>query len=103
MELVSCPDCGCGRPAEVLDRWDFASTHGPVPHAKTRCLAAHVFTVPCLEQFGWPNRHSWPARAYRFLCFLHRFVDQPVAGINQPASAAGPGQAAHAAAGLPCK
>jgi hypothetical protein len=43
--FVTCPQSGCGTPAEVVDRWDFASTDGPVPHLRTVCLQAHVLTV----------------------------------------------------------
>jgi hypothetical protein len=43
-EFLHCPEPACGAPAEVVDRWTFASTSGPVPHVKTFCLAGHVFT-----------------------------------------------------------
>jgi hypothetical protein len=46
MEIIGCPDPGCTSPAEVVDRWHFYSTDGPVEHLKTRCLAGHGFTVP---------------------------------------------------------
>jgi hypothetical protein len=46
MEIVTCPDHRCLAPAEVLDRWDFSSTDGPVEHVKTLCLSRHTFTVP---------------------------------------------------------
>ena len=32
-------------PAELIDRWNFSSTAGPVPHVRTACLQGHVFTV----------------------------------------------------------
>lgn len=46
MEIVVCPDPACAVPAEVLDRWHWPSTDGPVEHMRTRCLARHVYTVP---------------------------------------------------------
>lgn len=44
-DLVTCPLAGCGAPAELIDRWNFSSTAGPVPHVRTACLQGHVFTV----------------------------------------------------------
>jgi hypothetical protein len=46
MQIVTCPDHRCLAPAEVLDRWDFSSTDGPIEHVKTLCLNRHTFTVP---------------------------------------------------------
>jgi hypothetical protein len=46
MEIVTCPDHDCPAPAEVLDRWDFSSTDGPIEHIKTLCLHRHTLTVP---------------------------------------------------------
>ena len=46
MQIVSCPDLACLTPAEVLDRWEFASTDGPVEHVKIRCLNGHSFLLP---------------------------------------------------------
>lgn len=43
---VLCPDLDCGRAAEVLETWRWASTAGPVEHARTRCRIGHVFTPP---------------------------------------------------------
>jgi hypothetical protein len=45
MEITVCPDPHCQAPAEVLDRFDFASTDGPIEHISTRCMLGHVFTV----------------------------------------------------------
>jgi hypothetical protein len=42
--VLACPDRTCGAPAEILERWTFGSTGGPVEHVKTRCLHGHVFT-----------------------------------------------------------
>lgn len=41
---VRCPDPDCSAPAEIVDRWVWDSTHGPIEHVRTRCLARHVFT-----------------------------------------------------------
>jgi hypothetical protein len=46
MQIVTCPDHRCFAPAEVLSRWDFSSTDGPIEHVKTLCLNGHAFTVP---------------------------------------------------------
>jgi hypothetical protein len=46
MDIISCPDGACGAPAEVTDRWTWASTDGPVEHLRTSCLRGHRFTVP---------------------------------------------------------
>jgi hypothetical protein len=45
IQIIDCPDAGCGAPAEIVDRWQFASTDGPLEHLKTRCLDGHGFTV----------------------------------------------------------
>jgi hypothetical protein len=41
---VVCPSCP--RPAEIIDRFTFASTDGPVEHVKVRCPGGHWYTVP---------------------------------------------------------
>jgi hypothetical protein len=41
---VACPDQACGAPAEVLDRWTWGSTDGPVEFMRTRCARGHVYT-----------------------------------------------------------
>ena len=46
MDIVACPDPTCPAPALVYDRWTWASTSGPVEHAKTGCEASHWFTPP---------------------------------------------------------
>jgi len=45
-EFLPCPEPTCRVPAEIVDRWSFRSTDGPVAHAKTLCLAGHWFTLP---------------------------------------------------------
>lgn len=49
MDIVFCPEAGCSAPADVLDRWTFASTDGPLVHLKIRCLNGHSLT-PRLDQ-----------------------------------------------------
>jgi hypothetical protein len=44
IEIFPCPDPHCPAPAELVERWVFRSTHGPVEHVKTRCLTGHVYT-----------------------------------------------------------
>jgi hypothetical protein len=44
LEIFACPDPRCPAPAELMERWVFRSTHGPVEHVKTRCLSGHVYT-----------------------------------------------------------
>jgi hypothetical protein len=46
MDIFSCPEGACGAPAEVTDRWTWASTEGPMEHVRTMCLRGHSFTVP---------------------------------------------------------
>lgn len=41
---VPCPDPACTAPAEIVDRWLWDSTDGPIEHVRTRCLARHMFT-----------------------------------------------------------
>jgi len=33
-------------PAELLARWTWASTDGPVEHVKIRCVLGHWFAMP---------------------------------------------------------
>lgn len=49
MNTVICPEPGCSARADVLDRWSFASTGGPLTHLKIRCEKGHCLT-PRLEQ-----------------------------------------------------
>lgn len=51
MELTTCTEPErrdthdgrtCGRPARVLARWVWPSTHGPTEHHRVRCLDGHV-------------------------------------------------------------
>jgi hypothetical protein len=43
-ETISCPDPACTASAQILDRWTWESTGGPVEHVKTRCARGHGFT-----------------------------------------------------------
>ena len=47
MTFVRCPQCDL--PAEVTDRFSFASTGGPVEHLKITCAAGHWFTPPAAD------------------------------------------------------
>ena len=38
-EVVPCPECGA--PAEVVDRFDLASTSGAATHVKVHCVRRH--------------------------------------------------------------
>lgn len=44
MDLVDCPECGL--PAEVVERFDLASTDGPVPHLRIKCVRSVQFVIP---------------------------------------------------------
>ncbi len=39
LELTACPECGA--PAEVTERYEVASTAGPVAMRRTSCVARH--------------------------------------------------------------
>jgi hypothetical protein len=43
LELTFCPECG--RPAEILDRFELPSTDGPVEHIKLRCVTGRWFVI----------------------------------------------------------
>jgi hypothetical protein len=60
MVLVECPDDTCRQPAEVIDRWEFTSTDGPIEHIKTCCLDRHIYTVPTdsLRSAHGPRGHA---------------------------------------------
>jgi hypothetical protein len=62
-DLVVCPNPDCDAPAEIVDRWTFPSTHGPVAHVKTVCSNGHSLTplvetvqlVPVLDPSDHPR------------------------------------------------
>ena len=43
-ELTACPECSA--PAEVTEVVRLGSTHGPVDHARVRCVRRHWFFMP---------------------------------------------------------
>jgi len=43
-DVTDCP--GCGLPADIVDRWEWPSTHGPVTHIATVCVNGCRFTYP---------------------------------------------------------
>jgi hypothetical protein len=53
--VVNCPQPGCGTSAEIVDRWVWLSTNGPVAHVKTMCVNGHGFT-PTLDSLTPPTR-----------------------------------------------
>ena len=42
--LSDCPQCRA--PAEILARWVFESTDGPLEHVKVACVFGHWFAMP---------------------------------------------------------
>ena len=44
LDLVVCPECAA--PAEVVDRFAFPSTDGPIEHVKVMCVMRHWFLLP---------------------------------------------------------
>ena len=44
-QIVACPEPGCEVAAEVVSRWVWPSTDGPVEHVKLYCVAGHARTV----------------------------------------------------------
>jgi hypothetical protein len=44
-QIVECPEPGCQVAAEVVSRWVWPSTDGPVEHVKLYCVAGHARTV----------------------------------------------------------
>jgi hypothetical protein len=52
MEIIECPQEGCGAPAEVLDSWSMPSTAGPVEHGRLVCLSGHRFLMPLPRRIG---------------------------------------------------
>jgi hypothetical protein len=63
--IVSCPQPGCGASADIVDRWVWLSTNGPVEHVKTWCVNGHGFT-PILDSLVQPTP-SLPEPAVRVL------------------------------------
>jgi pheromone shutdown protein TraB len=44
-QIVVCPEPGCEVAAEVVSRWVWPSTDGPVEHVKVYCVQGHARTV----------------------------------------------------------
>jgi hypothetical protein len=64
MEIMECPQEGCGAPAEVLDSWAMLSTAGPVEHGRVQCLSGHRFFMPLPRRIG-PSAGTATAAAAR--------------------------------------
>jgi hypothetical protein len=47
-DSIPCPDPTCTASAQIIDRWTFGSTAGPVEHVKTGCERGHWLT-PTVE------------------------------------------------------
>jgi hypothetical protein len=45
IQIVVCPEPGCDAAAEIVSRWVWPSTDGPVEHVKTNCLLGHARTL----------------------------------------------------------
>jgi hypothetical protein len=44
-QIVACPEPGCEMAAEVVSRWVWPSTDGPVEHVKVFCVHGHARTL----------------------------------------------------------
>ena len=53
-QIVECPEPGCEMAAEVVSRWVWPSTDGPLEHVKVFCLQKVVYAV---------GQHSLPESA----------------------------------------
>jgi hypothetical protein len=62
-QFVSCPEPGCQAIAEIVARWVWPSTDGPVEHVKTHCLCGHWRTpiAETLEVEATPDRVAHPS------------------------------------------
>jgi hypothetical protein len=47
-DVIACPEPTCWASAQVVDRWIWGSTDGPVEQVKTGCERGHWFT-PTVE------------------------------------------------------
>lgn len=43
LELTTCLDPNCGAPGEIVDRWTWPSTDGPIEHVAVHCAAGHHY------------------------------------------------------------
>jgi len=55
--LLDCPLCGL--PAEIVARFTFDGSPGPVEHVKLACVAGHWFTLP-VDSLRLPAATSAP-------------------------------------------
>jgi hypothetical protein len=46
LQIVGCPEPGCGVPAGIYDDVVLASTDGPIAHVRTACVAGHWLFLP---------------------------------------------------------
>jgi hypothetical protein len=60
--IVSCPQAGCGASTEIVDRWVWLSTDGPVERVKIWCVNGHGFT-PALDTLTTQPTPSLPEPA----------------------------------------
>jgi hypothetical protein len=58
-QFTACPDPDCGCIAEITDRFDLASTGGPVSHVATYCARRHIFRLPA-SLVTWRGPSSRP-------------------------------------------
>ena len=61
-QIVVCPEPGCEVAAEVVSRWVWPSTDGPVEHVKLYCLQGHARTVLSAWLVTRPARPGSPTR-----------------------------------------
>jgi hypothetical protein len=52
-----CPDPACTAPAQIVDRWTWGSSDGPVEHVKTGCERGHWFT-PTVASLDLPSART---------------------------------------------
>lgn len=62
-QFVTCPEPGCLAAAEIVARWVWPSTDGPVHHVKTHCLHGHWRTpmAAALEPEATVDRLARPS------------------------------------------
>ena len=67
-QIVACPEPGCEVAAEVVSRWVWPSTDGPVEHAKVGCVRRHWFLLPVDQLASVPDvpAHEVASGQYRW-------------------------------------
>ena len=58
-DSIPCPDPTCTASAQIIDRWTWESTVGPVEHVKTMCGRGHGFTPPSTRSPPNPLPRRW--------------------------------------------